>query len=696
MNKPLLLGFAFAAALSASAQNSRLKPNGPSNKLRESMISESAVNKTTTGPGKSVTKPATTVKTSSTIATSCTHFAGSYNALGVYLSGQECLQYNADVNAVTFVHRAAPCYSLSGGNSGTQVVKYSINNGSNWDSTVFWQSTVNFGRYPQGGLYNPIGNTNVNNAYVVGAGPTNQGGPWNGSFIASKKITTPGTTSPGTDMQFFPNTPPFGTIGKKFDFPRYGFNYTKDGLVRMIGVIQNDANGTTNPTYGVRGFAVLKGTFNAGAFVWSYDSLVPATIMRTDGSKQMTDRLANMAWNDAGTVGYVMMLGARAGSTGTMKGYQPIIYKTTNSGASWSLMPPQDFADPVLFRGVVERLWSTSSNTNLAVPYFNFGEGMDMIVDINNNLHIATTIVGSYSNNNDSLDYTFNFGTEKYSYQYGGNFGFPTIYDFYTTSSGGWNYHMVDSMGTEGPSGTSGQGGFGVNPWASGTTAASLEARIQICTSPDRKKIFYSWTESDTTVVGLYWNIYPNIMSRGFDVTIDKVTPRVNITGGVTTPDNADQVAYFHYMSNRAITTNVGLQTNEIPFTISYNSTNDAGAPTNHYYLKGASFTQTDFTLNPMRPTGIQAATYAAPGYEVMSYPNPTDGLTTISVAMPEAKDFEVTLYNTLGAEIKNIKVTGHAGSNNVNLDLSSLNAGMYTYTVKTDNSAVTKKLIVE
>src|SRR4051812_7939413 len=150
MNKPLLLGFAFAAALSASAQNSRLKPNGPSNKLRESMISESAVNKTTTGPGKSVTKPATTVKTSSTIATSCTHFAGSYNALGVYLSGQECLQYNADVNAVTFVHRAAPCYSLSGGNSGTQVVKYSINNGSNWDSTVFWQSTVNFGRYPQG------------------------------------------------------------------------------------------------------------------------------------------------------------------------------------------------------------------------------------------------------------------------------------------------------------------------------------------------------------------------------------------------------------------------------------------------------------------------------------------------------------------------------------------------------------------
>src|SRR3954468_18622609 len=106
MNKPLLLGLAFVAAIGANAQNNRLKPNGATDRLaKESMISESAsTNKSTVNaPVKAPNKPASTAKATSTIAASCTHFAGSYNALGVYLSGQECLQYNADLSAISFV-----------------------------------------------------------------------------------------------------------------------------------------------------------------------------------------------------------------------------------------------------------------------------------------------------------------------------------------------------------------------------------------------------------------------------------------------------------------------------------------------------------------------------------------------------------------------------------------------------------------
>jgi hypothetical protein len=404
--------------------------------------------------------------------------------------------------------------------------------------------------------------------------------------------------------------------------------------------------------------------------------------------------LADMAWNDAGTVGYVMIIGARCGTSGTTKGYQPIVYKTTNSGASWSLLPVQDFMTPQ-FQGLVDRMWSTYSNTNLAVPFFLGGEGLDMAVDVNNNLHIATTVVGSYSNHNDSLDYTSSWGSNMYSYPYGGSFGFPTIYDFYTTTSGGWNYHIVDSMGTEGPSGASTGGGYASNPW--GPSGAYITARIQISHSPDRKKMFYSWTESDTVATGgLYWNIYPNIRSRGFDVTIDKVTQRLNVTDLVTSPDNASAQSWFHNMSNRTITTNTTLATNEIPFVISYNASSDINLQTTHYYIKGASFTQTDFTTNPMRPVGIQSLAGNASSFDVVAYPNPASGSTTISVKMTDAKPIAIDIYNAVGSLMQTVNVNGQIGSNNVTLDISKLSSGVYFYNVKADNNLSKGKLIVE
>src|SRR4051812_24810880 len=78
-------------------------------------------------------------KTTTSSASSCTHFAGSYNVSGIYEGGNELLQYNKDVNAITFIHPASPTYSnIPMGNSGTIVSKYSTNNGVSWDSTVIW------------------------------------------------------------------------------------------------------------------------------------------------------------------------------------------------------------------------------------------------------------------------------------------------------------------------------------------------------------------------------------------------------------------------------------------------------------------------------------------------------------------------------------------------------------------------------
>lgn len=700
MNKHLLLGSALLAAISAYPQAGRqVKPTGVINKqqeLRKTISEENAKPAATpVGPVK-VKNNSSANKAASSAATSCTHFSGSANAFGFYQDGHEGLQYNADVNAVSFVHRCAPSFtSIPNGNTGVMVAKWSVNNGTNWDSTVVWANSTVLARYPQGGIYNPPGNTNINNAYFVGMGEYTPGSGFAGSWAGSKKITTPGTNVAGTDLQSFPNTAPFGTLGKKLDFPRYGFTYTKDGVVRGQGEVVNDVNGTTNAAYGSRGIGILKGVFNAGAFVWSYDSLVPALLMRSDGTPQVQTRWSDMAWDDNGVVGYAMMIGARAGSTGTMRGYQPIVYKTTNSGASWSLLPANDFTT-YQFQGLVDRLWSTNTNTNLVIPFFSGGEGMDMAVDAAGNLHLAITVVGTPIADPDSIDYNTQWGSQKYSYPYAGSFSYPTIYDFYTTGTAGWNYIIVDSMGTEGPSGTSGYPGYSYNPWAS--AAMPLTARIQICHSPDRTKMFYSWTETDTLITpGINWNQFPNIMMKGFDLTTGKMTPRLNVTGGVTSPSNADQTAYLHMMSNRSIVTNVSTGTNEIPLTITYNNTFDGNSPVDHFYLKGASFQNSDFTINSFHPVGVQnlSANNTA-NYEVSNFPNPAKGATTIVVNMSDAKPFEVSIHSAVGQLVKTINVNGQSGNNKVDVDLSNLSAGVYFYSVKANNSVVTKKMIVE
>jgi hypothetical protein len=97
-----------------------------------------------------------------------------------------------------------------------------------------------------------------------------------------------------------------------------------------------------------------------------------------------------------------------------------------------------------------------------------------------------------------------------------------------------------------------------------------------------------------------------------------------------------------------------------------------------------------------MRPTGINDNVNESITYDVINYPNPASGLTTISVVLKQASDFDVTVYNAIGQAIQTIKVNGQNGANNVNLDLSNLSAGIYIYTVKVGASSVTKKLIVE
>jgi hypothetical protein len=692
MKKHLLIGTALLVAISAYPQNGRLsKPNGIAQittKKLDYNENTSQNSSTFTAPVKHA-KPA--IKNSFKIAAvTANMFTGSMNVFGYLVSNSRSLQFNPGVSAVSFVARKSATYTASSNsNSGTIVGLYSTNLGGTWNETCIWANGTNLARYPQGGIWNPLGNTNINNAYIVGTGPITAGA-WDGNWYASKQITTPGNTTPGADQQAELDATP---TMKKHGMSRYAFTTIDGGLARSMATVLNDINGTTFAGQGLRGAAMVKGQFNAGAFVWSVDSFIPSTRLRTDGSKLLS-AVPMQAWSESGAVGYVVMYGSRTGASPSMSGMQPIVYITTNSGASWSLLPANDFADPINFKGVWDRLYPINSNTNVICPNFTGTEGFDVQVDVNGQLHLATMAYGHTSTHVDTLGYRNVFGTEQYSYGNTGPFDYPIIYDFYTKPSGGWDYHMVDSMGTEGPSGTSGQPGYGSNPWSDGSGAKmDLDARIQMSRSADGTKMYYSWTESDSSVAGVKWNIYPDIMMKGFDVVAKKVTPRFNVTAGVA---NMNSDAYYQYMGNKAAP--VAGSCYEIPLTVTRNATLNGGVSVDTYYLSGAQLCPANFTLNPMSPkgVGVGVANATTVNFEVLNFPNPANAATTIIVGLKDASNFEVVLYNSIGQMVDTYKVNGQVGSNEINIDLSSFNSGIYFYNVKVGNSVVTKKLVIQ
>ncbi len=699
MNKHLLLGTALLVAISAFPQAGKLtKPSGilplTPKKLdfNESSMTNAASFSGTPRQIKHVTK-ANANKTSSTIASNI--FTGSMNAFGYLVSQSDPLQYKKGINAVSMVARKNGTYTASSNsNSGTINGLWTLNLGTTWDETCIWSNATNLARYPNGGLYNPSGNTNINNAYFVGSGPITGGSGWLGNWYTSKQVTTPGNTTSGANQIAELDATP---TMKKHAFSRYSFSTIEGGLARSIASVLNDPNGTTYATIGYRGAAMVKGVFSAGAFAWSVDSFCPPVNARpADGSK-IVFGAPIQAWDELGQNGYVILFGSRLGELSNAThaspkgGIQPIVYKTSTGGTSWTLLPSQDFADPTQFRGVYDRAYPIATNSNVVIANFQGSEGYDAAVDNNGQLHLGSMLYGHNQSQLDSLGYRYVFGTEQYSWGESGAFEYPIIYDFYTKPSGGWDYIMVDSMGTEGPAGTSGQPGYGSNVWSDGSGAKmDQDARLQMSRSTDGKKIFYSWTESDSAIVGLKWNIYPDIKWKGYDVTIQKVTPRLNAT---TLDANVDQGAYYHYMCDKAVGASSVCLT--MPFTVTKNATLNGGVNVDTYFL-GDQLCPASFSINPMHPTGVATLNNPSVTFDVFNYPNPASQATTIIIGLKKAENFEVVLYSSVGQMLSTYKINGQIGSNEINVDLTSFSAGVYFYNVKVGNSVVTKKLIVQ
>lgn len=715
MKKQILLGTALFLAISAFSQTGRSKPR-PVGLLDTRLLAESkyGLNETNSANSNQDMAPANSAAPSVTAKTSSGNsswnvFASSMNIYGSSVGYCKPLQWNDELDAVSFVHRKSPTYitspaATSNAESGSIMAMVSTNCGASWDSTAMWVNNTHWGRFPSGAIYNPsTSNTNIANAYIVGAGPTTGGGnvTWIGNWYASKQLGAanydhiPSTVLGAQQLAVTagPYTPNLG----RHDFAAYGFAATDDGKMRVLAGVTNDALVPASDT----AIMLVTGTFNSSTnvFDWSGKVFTPPVTHASDGSYNFVSR-PMMAWNEAGTVGYVVVMGSRVGNTLSNVGYQPIVYKTTNSGSTWSLESGVDF-NTNAYADVKRPISTVASDTTLEVPNFFWGEGMDCSVDENDKLHIFTSIVGHSSNNKDSLNFINLFTSEKFLWQHKPGFR-PYLYDFIydgkTTNT--WSHITVDSMSSEGPGQLTTDRGYQWNPWdmdpAQNNRKIKVDARLQMSRTPDGKYLVYTWAESDTTLTTnqIKWNILPNIKARVMKVATGTVNPiEINVTGNAN-PDVSSH-AMFHFVSPKCkLVSDLTVEPIKgpilnVPMTISNSNPYHQLSTNLHWYSCAAlGFTTSTVGIDELSSNALANSSYI--------YPNPAQGHVTLSIDLVQSSKVQVDVLNTLGQVVKSSKVDGQTGANSIDIDVNALTSGIYLLQVKVGNSHTTKKLIIE
>jgi PKD repeat protein len=446
--------------------------------------------------------------------------ANPYTAFG---AEQTCLDFNNDLDLLTFTHRANPSAGLST-SSGHIVVSKSTDGGANWSQIILTSDTA-ANRYPSGVIYNPPSNTNPNNAYIVAVGPT-ASTTWTHNFFASAKLDgssfstnyVPSTNQYMVRTGLTSNANRFNVVSWEFSNNKY--------IAHSYNGIWNSTSNNVN--------------WNDVTFQHSFHQNIFGDI--------------NTAWSSDGSIGYIYYRAIDSLNNNTPP--QPIVYKTTNYGATWTMIPFYNFAN---LSAITNAIWSTKNGVKK--PYF---RNSDAVVDSLGQLHIVAIVQGGFSSHTDSLNYLYTSEPGK-------------IMDVYLTSTG-WNALVIDSLKTLSYS------------W----NGILFDNRLQVSKNSAGTKIFAVWADSDPMYTN---NQAPNLFACGWDINNScKRTPVVNFTSNTSFNGNN----FLHYVAQNTKEIN-----NQyiIPVTTTDIGAND-NAPVVHKYVSGIEFNESDFYPNQISPLG--------------------------------------------------------------------------------------------
>ncbi|MFI5149650.1 MAG: T9SS type A sorting domain-containing protein [Bacteroidia bacterium] len=588
------------------------------------------------------------------------------NAFGTSSGTRQYLWADPTLNTIILTHRV-----VGGSNTGFIGYDVSKNNGKTWMTNAgpVYQPdgdpkglTASTARFPQGGIYNPTGNVIADSCFMVyfvptrdASNPDNATGDWGGHAYGVNQI---GTIPAPTQHQISSS----GANGM-YLIPD-GFTMTKQGKVYSLDY---DAPGKPNG-YDMNDTLVLTiGTWSPSIrdMVYSIKKVYFPVGTTTAGSHSIAWAKISMA--DDGLNGYISANAHPQSYTANPdSAYSLLVSKTTDGGMTWSAPQMVDVngVDPLL------------KNSGYSIRYTTAFDH-DAVVDGSGNLHMVVDIgtMPTTTPNGFSISSAY------------GNFG---VFDIYTTDGGvTWRAKLLGMPHTF-------RGSFGVSPTDATNPTITEDQRAQASrTYTGGQQLFFTYFESDSALGGGQ-NTYPNMISVGYDESSSKWTAAKNFTLGSPIDSKIIQGSVSYYV----FTPSAGVYT--IPCSYSGFKNSDptqTGAAVQLNYIDSAQFVTADFNVTDNSiPLVLGIQEYKNNLVSVsQNYPNPYTGLTSIDVSLQKSSDMKIEITNMLG---QLISVQNHksvpAGVQTYTLDASNLNAGIYFYTIRTNDSFVTRKMTVK
>jgi hypothetical protein len=674
MKRALLFFMTMVFGFAVIAQNAAVKSGIPFEKInRTDKVSYAPQQNGAAGQEYQIQRPAVY---KSTDAVSIISIGTSANAYSYgYAGGQKSiLAANNDINTVSHFHRMGGTLD-PGGYSGDLGYDISTDGGMTWTNMVeCYTATNNAGgeyytdaaRYPNHGIYNPMGNTDPNEAFVTFFAPTldgtNGANSWGGYGWGRAKIggvndTTKHLESSDPNAEKFQYIPDAYTVTDMGDFWVADLNqdWRSGGLVWMNETI------------------ISHGIWDAASETYTLEQEIIDCETLAAASRPALQKLE---FTPDGQIGYIVVLSDN-GSVDISSGmsYYPILWRTEDGGQTWSDPIPVAIAGE---DGIIE-VQNYLSDEEIAELYlpplpareeipFTTAFDFDLSVDAWGNPQIGV-ICGV------SVDaYTIATGISPSS-----RYAFTSVFLLSSSDKGNEGSWVGHQMGRP----VSFRGTFG--------TDFTEDNRTQICRSHDGTKMFVAWLDTDTTVAAE--NTAPDIWCRGFDLVENAATGNENgadLPTNVTYGSEGMFQAKFGIMSNRTIEDGAGNYT--IPFT--YQEFETIDQITQYKYIQDFKFNQADFIWVGINDTPVAKQEFVTVS---QTMPNPAASVARFNVTLAEAATVNVTVTNMMGQTVQALPANKlQAGVNELQLNVSNLSSGVYFYTVEAGKEAVTKKMIVK
>ncbi len=437
-----------------------------------------------------------------------------------------------DINSILFVHRNNA--TAFGGHSGQLRYDLSTNGGASWTSNLgalnpLSVNGTNGARYPNVAIYNPAGNTNANNAYMSYYAAT-VAAAFNGTVSGVRKLDGTGNTETYNQPTAVQTLIPRSMV---------------KGAPGTFWSIDNVYNGTA-----VTGYRILKGVWNGTTdVVWSVNStLTPTFNVALDGAVKTADYA--IAFDPTGNIGWICML-THVTPGPTPYAYYPVFYKTTNGGTSWSGPTTVDLGQYPCLAGNMQV-------GNVVSTAFD----LDLTVDVNGNPHALMAVCNG--NNAYAVFFT----------------QWHAMVDV-TMSNGVWNPVVLRNVYR------------GRGTWGTAPNTVTQDMEPQIARTADGTKIFYSWTDADSSILQATADQSPNLYAKAYDVVNRKWTNSYNMT---TCNPTWNGKLYFPKMAETVLTTT---GTFKLPIVFAQmGGANDPINVANFHYLDSVWFASTDFINN--------------------------------------------------------------------------------------------------